>query len=383
MTDTPTPYEHLMDDLMDLRVLPALGRCAYPGLRAWCVTHSSPETETGICVALERMEARARETIERRLAKRPPADDDQRPICLHAHNVNAVCERGCTRARRHEPDCEGGECQGCLPMAAHHGRLCCDCWSRLRSMIVSAPRQVEALRTAVQPSSTATLTAETQARTAKRPRTESSQSLIGPSARMTVASASNPEPIRLACVDAETDLMDLLASLVDDVAEESGSPRPVALHTAEGDRRALVWRPVQPDGTPRYRHEVVHTYRDPGEVQRGQYVWVERDPGYDVHTACRWLLANLDRLSAIEGIGDRMEVLAYAMSTAHGVAPWRLQSAHLHGIPCPRCHHHTLVRYGGEVDVDCQHQGCKARFDPQRYGIWVRQLAAEHASEAS
>lgn len=245
-----------------------------------------------------------------------------------------TCKRGCVRARRHLPTCDGIEghhdaCRGCLPRDAEHGFLCYGCHKRLVDFLTNAGYQMELLALMSGHKGQGELTAETQARITTTWRTDSNQVLRTLYAKATTTAVTASEPYRIAVADAEEAIKDRLG----------------------------MW--------------VIHLVND----------YAIRAPEADtVKAYATWLLRHIERLEHREAIGDELEDLSEIMSTAHGLAPWRESVTRLRGIPCPECHTTALVLIESESDVTCLR--CKATMTHERYGIWTKILADEHKERA-
>jgi hypothetical protein len=250
-----------------------------------------------------------------------------------------VCARGCVQARHHLDDCEDADaCKGCLPLEAAHGLLCYACHSRLVSDLHDAPFQHYMLGLAATPSMSQELSD-----------TRSPGEVFAPS------------PLNLAAYSAATDLSDVLSGWVEMLCDQYDYRGPTSLMTRDG-----IENPQGMQLNPRWSrwcHESV---------------WCDPPRLFEVRSACKWLLAQLEHLEACPGIGDLANELSAVMAQAHALAPWREQAARLNGIECPCCHAVALVRYGGDADVTCQK--CKQMIPPARYAIWTRRLAAERES---
>lgn len=261
-----------------------------------------------------------------------------------------LCVRGCTAPRRHvftegTGRACGEDCTGCLPRSAEYGRLCFDCHKRLKRMLTEAPGQHAILVADVAPSFAQHLHAETQARIRTQWRTDTSQPYPdGLYANPQGGSPQESEPLRVACLDHAQQLSDWLSSYVERVCDDYAMVGPTkALNGPESDPTRCAhptWR-------------------------------------FKVTTACAWLLEQIERLEWYDAVGDDFEELNSIMGQAHALRPWRDQVARIPGVPCPNCHRTTLVRYGGEEDVECQTKWCESVFTPARYGVWVRMLAQD------
>ncbi len=254
------------------------------------------------------------------------------------------CERGCIDARRHLEDCPREGCRGCAPRPATHGLLCESCHADLWLILSDAPRQVSELAANVEPSMQWSLTAQ-PASGKVGPRLDSSARDYIAAARSSM-SAGEVETIRIATLDAARALEDAISSLVEHVASQWGADGPARLRTMHGDMRERRWRPAFPDGEPRERYAVVQTFTDElGQVERGQYVWVDPPARYAIDTACRWLREQIRVVEHTEGIGHTLETLRDLMARAHSLAPWREPGTPMRGVPCPQCHRCSLVLY--------------------------------------
>lgn len=269
----------------------------------------------------------------------------------------SYCIRGCTRPRRHLSACAGDdECRGCLPREAEYGLLCFGCHKRLTNMLRDAPGQHSMLLATAAASTEQALTQETTAKIGDGWRLDSDARHQGPYARTSTISAPSSEPVRLAALSAAQDLADWLSEMVERLVDDYAmrGPEQLLSMAEREDPRRKVWREAL-----------------------DAYVWIDPPLRFEVHTAAGWLTANIERIEHSETVGDDLEALAELMGQAHALAPWREQVARLHGIPCPSCHRTALVRFGGEVDVQCVTPWCHEVIPPQRYGIWVRMLADE------
>lgn len=158
------------------------------------------------------------------------------------------------------------------------------------------------------------------------------------------AAADESEPLRIAALDTAQQLDDVLSAWVELVAD---------LAALNGPRRTLT------------------------TAERAQL----DPPGrYEIATATRWLVAQIEHLVACEGIGDLWGELAEVMSQAHALAPWRQQATRLPAIECPCCHRPALTLFGGDEDVTCT--ACHEIVPWARYAVWVKMLA-EQRGEAS
>lgn len=239
------------------------------------------------------------------------------------------CARGCTVHRRHLAACEDPEqCRGCQPRTAEHGFLCYGCHSRLTNLLEVAAGQVTLLEVMAGLKGEVELTSVTTAKIRTAWRTDSSQDFRTLYAHGTIAAHQASEPLRVACVDSMQEIRDRLS----------------------------LW--------------VMHLVND----------YLIDDPADDVETMCAFLIRHLDRLEHREAIGDELEQWCEVMSTAHTLAPWREQVAHLRGIPCPECHATTLAMFGGDSDVTCLR--CRATMPHARYAVWTKMLAIKHQEGA-
>lgn len=63
-----------------------------------------------------------------------------------------VCGRGCVARARHNPNCMGGDCPGCLPILAAEGAMLCPrCMARLKEALTDAPDICALLRSMIDP----------------------------------------------------------------------------------------------------------------------------------------------------------------------------------------------------------------------------------------
>ena len=270
--------------------------------------------------------------------------------------TQTTCIRGCTTPRRHvfvEDQGRGcdDECRGCLPREAEYGGLCFHCHKRLRRMLEEAPGQHAILHADIPPSFAQHLHAETTARLRTGWRTDTAQPIPnGLFAAAVGGAAQESEPIRIACLDVAQALADWLSQLVERLCDDYAMTGPARmLNGPESDPTRC--------GHPPWRFEVT--------------------------TAAPWLVDQLIRIESYPSVGDDFEALRTLMAQAHALRPWRDQVSRIPGIPCPHCHRPTLVRYGGEEDVECQTSWCQSVFTPARYGLWVRMLAQERAREGA
>lgn len=260
------------------------------------------------------------------------------------------CIRACIAPRRHVfTEGEGRacteDCPGCLPRKAEYGHLCHACHKRLDQSLRDAPGQVAILLADLAPAYARQLTAETMARVGAH---SMSAGDTWPSGLYAKASASpqEGEALRLAHLDLAQELADWISTLVERLCEDHGMTGPPRLlNGPESDPRRC--------GHPPWR--------------------------FDVATACAWLRERdiLHRVEMYLRVGDDFEELRELMGRAHALRPWREEMARLPGISCPNCHHTSLVRYGGEEDVECQTPWCRSVFEWDRYAIWVRRITAE------
>jgi hypothetical protein len=98
----------------------------------------------------------------------------------------------------------------------------------------------------------------------------------------------------------------------------------------------------------------------------------------EVRVTAGFLLTHLTAVENQPFVAVLWDELAWLMTQAHALAPWRPEVRRLTGVPCPECHTAALVIFGGDVDVTCQH--CRAMIPQDRYGLWVQIVAAEEAS---
>lgn len=264
----------------------------------------------------------------------------------------APCVRGCTRYGRHITDCADRDtCRGCFPRPAEFGQLCESCHLRLAAMIQQAPAQRDLLLAVVTPSAQPSLTAQTIARIPDGWRIDDSHSRVRAHAASTSSAPQEGEPLRLACLDLAQAIADTLSEWVERIVDETGARGPVQHQS--NDARA----------DSRRRVALV-------KGERAGYRWTEAPSRFEVHTASRWLIAQLATLENLPGIGDDFEAFAEEMSRAHAAAPWREESKRLRGIPCPECKRVSLRIFGGEDHVVCT--TCKAEISHGRYLIWAR-----------
>ena len=253
------------------------------------------------------------------------------------------CARGCTTARKHQTDCPDRDaCKGCQPREAKHGRLCEGCHERLIDWLKNAPGQWMLLATTATPSM--------------------AQSLKGDADAVRSAQDGAPSPLNIAAASTMTDLTDILSSWVEMLADQHDLAGPFKLMTRDG---------IENPGrqlNPRW------------SAYAGESVWCDPPVRFEIHAACLWLRAQIERLEACPGVGDLWGELGEVMSQAHCLAPWREEAAKLKGIECPCCHAMSLVRYGGDSHVTCQR--CGQTVEPERYAIWTRILLAERTASA-
>jgi len=155
-----------------------------------------------------------------------------------------------------------------------------------------------------------------------------------------------------------TDLTDILSCWVEMLADQHDLHGPVSMMTRNG-----IENPQGRQLNPRW------------SFWCGESVWCDPPVRFEIHAACLWLRAQIDRLEDCAGIGDLWGELGEVMSAAHCLAPWREEAARVKGIACPECHAYSLTRFGGDEFVTCVR--CAAHIEPGRYAIWVRQLNAE------
>lgn len=271
-----------------------------------------------------------------------------------------ACIRGCTLARRHLDSCEDDDCRGCQPREADHGRLCGNCHTNLVDMLDTAPKQHRLLLAMTEPVVAPDYTATDLHKIGDGWRTDSEQTFRGPYAHRQPASEGS-EPIRLEALAVAQELADMLSAWVEDLCEQVDLHGPAELRTA-GERHGRV--------------QVTH-YRE--EEYAPEYVWREPPRNFEVGSACRWLVAQVAQLEALEYVGDLVEELAMMMSRGHALAPWRREAAKLRGIECPTCHTKALVRFGGHDYVTCLR--CNGHMGWERYWIWVRMLTQRAKGE--
>jgi hypothetical protein len=253
-------------------------------------------------------------------------------------------------------------CRGCLPREAEFGRLCNGCHQRLLNMLHTAPAQHRLLLAVVEPSSQQSLAAQP-----KRPwpdtwRTDSE----GPHYRhppSPVAASEGCLPLRVDAFDTARQIADTLSAWVEMLVNQHELHGPVDLRTGAEDAggRHGRWResrwPLRRD--------------DPDDLPVP--VWQDPPLRFEISSASRWLIAQLERLESSPGIRDLWGELADVMVQAHALAPWREQAAALKGIECPECHRNTLRLFGGDENVTCT--TCRASIPWARYAVWVRELA--------
>lgn len=160
-----------------------------------------------------------------------------------------ACVRGCAMLRRHLVECEGN-CRGCLPRKAEHGRLCWPCHRRLQLMLHDAPTVHDWL-------------------TANLPAGEGAAPM-GDYIRGNKADGS-PAPLKVAIFDARQQLADQLVSWVDLLCEERTLTGPKR-HSVLADAKFLMtWL---------------------GEIEKGEWVadfWDElADTMIDAHALAPW-----------------------------------------------------------------------------------------------
>jgi hypothetical protein len=253
------------------------------------------------------------------------------------------CARGCTIARKHVTDCPDQDaCKGCQPREAAHGLLCKGCHLRLVDWLTNAPGQYALLKIAATPSL--------------------SQAMQPDAIHASTYGA--PTPLNIAAASTMTDLTDILSCWVEMLADQHGMRGPAALMTRNG-----IENPQGRQLNPRW------------SFFAGESVWCDPPVRFEIHAACLWLRAQIERLEVCPGIGDLWGELGEVMSQAHCLAPWREEAARLRGIECPECHSVSLVRYGGDSHVTCQR--CNAHIEPGRYAIWVRLLTATRKQATS
>jgi len=246
------------------------------------------------------------------------------------------CARGCTIARKHEADCPEDACKGCQPREAKHGLLCEGCHIRLLDWLTNAPGQYALLAIAATPSL--------------------SQAMQPDAIHASTYGA--PTPLNIAASSTMTDLTDILSCWVEMLADQHDLHGPVSMMTRNG-----IENPQGRQLNPRW------------SFWCGESVWCDPPVRFEIHAACLWLRAQIDRLEDCAGIGDLWGELGEVMSAAHCLAPWREEAARVKGIACPECHAYSLTRFGGDEFVTCVR--CAAHIEPGRYAIWVRQLNAE------
>lgn len=291
----------------------------------------------------------------------------------------APCVRGCALPGQHYGDCTDEDCRGCLPRRAEHGHLCHSCHRRLRNLVRSISVQHDLLRATAGDIAPQVLTAETQAKIHTSPRTDSGQPYPATLyAKSVTVSASESEPVRVGAHDAAQELADWLSRVVDLVVAEHHALGPERLRRG-GDGREWKWHALTAFGAVSDFDPIVkHGYGS--EVMRGQYILTDPPPAYVTRPAADWLYAWLDRLEALECVGDEFEYLGALMSRCHALAPWREEAARVPGIPCPGCQRLSLMRFGGDEDIQCTTPYCRETISPDRYAIWVRMLVDERSA---
>lgn len=275
--------------------------------------------------------------------------------------VKPPCINGCTLPRQHVTKCAEQECRGCLPRPVHRDgvSLCERCHLRLSASLSEVTGQHALLLASSAPSSELRVRPQPKH---GRPEYHPTESDAPRYMYVTGATPSAPqegEPVRIACLDTAQELADLLSEWVEWLCD---------LHDRTGPSK--VTTAAERDGLPR-RHAL-----DPDVAE---YEWVEPPVRFDVATAVRWLRANLEWLERMEAIGDMMEDLRSLMGRAHALAPWREQVKRINGIPCPRCHRHTLRQYGGRETVTCMTSWCGEEIPQGRYLIWAREYEEQTA----
>lgn len=268
--------------------------------------------------------------------------------------------------RQHVTACEDrDECRGCLPRTVHRSGVwfCEKCHLRLSASLAEVPGQHALLLATTTPSAELKIRPQPKRGRPDYHPTESDAPRYMYVTGVQPTSPQEGEPVRIACLDTAQELADLLTEWVEwlcDLHDRIGPERVRTQAEREGHAR-LVYRPA-------------NDYRD-----HGGYEWVEPPTRFDVATAVRWLRANLEWLERLEAIGDMMEALRTVMGQAHALAPWREQVKRINGIPCPRCHRHTLRQYGGRDTVTCTTAWCEEEIPQGRYLIWARQFEEESA----
>jgi len=190
------------------------------------------------------------------------------------------------------------------------------------------------------------------------------QSLKGDADAVRSVQDGAPSPLNIAAASTMTDLTDVLSCWVEMLADQHDLSGPRPLMT-----RFEIENPQGRQLNPRW------------SFYAGESVWCDPPVRFEIHAACLWLRAQIERLEACPGIGDLWGELGEVMSQAHCLAPWREEAARLKGIECPECHTVALVRYSGDEHVTCQR--CNAHVEPARYAIWTRELALARKQAAA
>jgi hypothetical protein len=92
------------------------------------------------------------------------------------------------------------------------------------------------------------------------------------------------------------------------------------------------------------------------------------------------LRTHLASVECSEWITDAWDELTTLVSHAHSLVPWRAEARRMHA-PCPHCHCHALVTYGGDEHVTCQECGGVVAAD--QYAQWVRVVLEERQAAAA
>lgn len=243
------------------------------------------------------------------------------------------CARKCVHPRQHLDDCDAPDtCPGCTPREARYGLLCHPCHTRLAGWLRDAPGQHVMLGTVAEPVLSQELSAFTHG-----------------------VEVDAPAPLNVDALTTQLTLTDVLSAFVELVCDTHGMHGPARLVTGAARFDPRPW--------PRWSYFV------------GDVVWTYPPPVFEVHAACQWLTAQLDRLECCPGIGDLWGELGEVMGVAHALQPWHEQVAHVPGVPCPCCHRMTLNHHGGSADVTCEH--CNEVIPAGRYLIWSRMLEEE------
>ena len=145
-------------------------------------------------------------------------------------------------------------------------------------------------------------------------------------------------------------------------------------------------RPGGKDGPPLPIRETIHDLRTllsdriyiAEERAREVFDRPTRDL-FDLATACHFLAAWLTKIEEdTELVLWMWEKFDEVMRDASIACPWSDRPRTIVGIACPNCEVESLARYPGDENVTCRN--CWATIQPDRYEIWTRMLAEEHAS---